>query len=157
MDLVFRSASRPEREAIERLLHAAFAPYVGKLGRELAADAFDWIEDSVTEGHVYAAVDGDQVVGTVVTRPKEKTLELQLVAVAPERQGAGIGAWLLDRVEDAASARGFAALTLNTAEIMDDLLRLYRRQGYVETRRAPSESGKDAVLRVHLRKALPAG
>ena len=153
MDLVFRQASLAERDAVEAVLRAAFAAYVRKLGRE-PSDPYDWLEAAILGGDVHAGVEGDRILGAVVTTRGEDGLYIRLLAVDPERQSCGIGGWLLDRIEDLARTQGQASLRLHTAEIMEDLLRLYRRQGYREVGRALPDHGKDAHLRVHLQKKL---
>ncbi len=153
MDLDFRPASPAERDAVERVLRAAFTAYIRKLGRE-PSDTYDWLEAAILGGDVHAGIEGDRILGTVVTTRGEGGLYIRLLAVAPERQGSGIGGWLLDRIEDVARAEGLATLSLHTAEIMDGLLRLYRRQGYREVGRALPDHGKDAYLRVHFQKKL---
>jgi hypothetical protein len=46
------------------------------------------------------------------------------------------------------------SVSLQTAEMMSDLLRLYSRHGYLETRRALPAHGDDRHLRVHMKKLL---
>lgn len=153
MDLVFRRAYLSERDAVESVLRAAFTAYVRRMGRELS-DTYDWLEAAILEGRVHAGVEGDGIVGAVVTERNAGGLYIRLLAVAPERQGRGLGSWLLERIEETARLEGLATLSLHTAEIMDDLLRLYRRQGYREVRRAPPDHGKDTIPRVHFQKKL---
>ena len=74
--------------------------------------------------------------------------------VDPARQGEGIGSWLLEQLEIAAREDGVSTLSLQTAEIMDHLLRLYSRHGFVETRRALPHHGDDEYLRVYMMKQL---
>ncbi|MDJ0946608.1 MAG: GNAT family N-acetyltransferase [Kiloniellales bacterium] len=153
MVLLFRSAAQSEREAVKRVLRSAFTAYVRRLGRELS-DSYDWLEAAILDGRVHAGVEDGRIVGAVVTERGDDGLYIRLIAVDPERQGNGIGSRLLERVEEAARAEGLAALSLHTAEIMDDLLRLYRRHGFREVGREPPDHGKDAILRVRLQKKL---
>jgi hypothetical protein len=46
------------------------------------------------------------------------------------------------------------ALSLQTAEMMSDLVRLYNRHGFLETRKALPEHGDDKHLRVQMKKVL---
>ena len=132
----------------------AFTPYARRLGRELMPDAYDWLHGALAAGDVLAAFEEEALVAAAATRRSDEHLIVDLLAVCPERQGDGLGASLLARVEEAARGKGLAAVALNTAEVMADLLRFYQRHGFTEVRRAPPEHGKDAYLRVHMRKDL---
>jgi GNAT superfamily N-acetyltransferase len=80
----------------------------------------------------------------------EGVLELGRLAVAPDRQGAGLGTLLL--LESERAVPGTRRIDLFTGELSAGNLRLYQRHGYVETRRTPA--GNHAL--VHLTKTLPA-
>ena len=150
----FSPATADQRDAVERLLRSAFIPYVRKLGRELAPDAYAWLAPSLARGDVFVGCEGGSMVGVVATTWQGRELVIDQVAVRPERQGAGVGSCLLERIEAHARDLGAEALTLHTAEMMMDLLRLYSRQGFAEVRRARPTHGKDAHFRVYLRKDL---
>ena len=57
-------------------------------------------------------------------------------------------------VEQTARGDQVTALSLQTAEMMSDLLRLYRRHGFLLTRKALPTHGRDNHLRVHMLKRL---
>ena len=78
----------------------------------------------------------------------EGVLELGRLAVAPDRQGAGLGTRLLAESEQAVP--GTRRIDLFTGELSAANLRLYRRHGYVESHRTPA--GNHAL--VHLTKHL---
>ena len=75
--------------------------------------------------------------------------EVARLAVAPDRQGEGLGTRLLVAVERHARP-GVTALVLFTGERSDHNLRLYARHGYAETRRTPAGTRQ----LVHMRKPL---
>ena len=152
--LDFAPARAIQRDQIERLLRAAFAPYVRKLGRAQTDDAYAWLDASIDRGDVFVGMRDGEIVGVVATRRHAAGLTIDQVAVDPALQGGGLGGLLLDSVERVARDAGVEALTLDTAAMMSDLLRLYHRHGFEEVRRGPPAHGKDAHLRVHLRKAL---
>ena len=102
--LTFRTAMLSEGEEAGRVIRAAFTPYVRALGREFPADgsarfAEEWARFAaeVERGEVYVALDGERIVGAVRTKPQEKDLYIQQIAVDPARQGTGVGSWLLQR------------------------------------------------------------
>lgn len=154
MKLEFAVASTSQRDKIESILRSAFTPYARKAGYELASDAYEWLAPALRAGRVYAGSRGEEVLGVVVTDRRSNELVIDYIAIDPDRQGAGIGSWLVRSLEDTARRDGVEALVLHTAEIMDDLLQFYHRHGFVETGRALPVHGMDTNLRVHLRKVI---
>ena len=70
------------------------------------------------------------------------------LAIAPDVQGRGIGSKLLRAVEERSKA---AESELFTGSLSEANLRLYRREGYVETERVLEDDG---IEQVFLRKRL---
>lgn len=155
MVLTFRAAMLSEAEEVWRIISAAFTPYIRALGREWPAegsDAFaeEWErgEAELARGDVYIALDGERIVGAVRTKPRDKDLFIHQIAVDPARQGAGVGSWLLQRIDDVARARGLGGLSLETAEMAVANIRLYRRHGFEIVSRGPPDHGLDPHIRV---------
>lgn len=154
MTLEFRPALRTDRDAVETLLRSAFTPYARKLGRTDGPGPYDWVAAAIGRGDVFVASEDNALIGAVTTNWRSSELAIDHIAVEPGSQGRGVGSWLLDSVEGIARNRGATALSLYTAEIMDDQIRLYRRHGFVEVHRGPPPHGKDAVLRVFMAKPI---
>lgn len=154
MSLVFATATGWQLAEVERLIRAAFTPYVRALGREIPADAYGWFGDAIGQGDIYVALDGAEVVGAMATRWHGDDLELALIGVSPARQKSGVASRMLAEIEPVARARGARTLSLMTAEMMQDRVRLYGRHGFHVVRRGPPEHGKDAHVRVYMEKAL---
>ena len=154
MTLKFATASPSQHEAIDRLMLCAFTPYVQKLGGRPTAGPYPWLEAAISRGDVYVGLDETEIIGVVVTSRQGDELVIEQLGVDPMRQGAGIGSWLLKQIEQAARQDQVKALSLYTAEIMSDLLRLYSRHGFLETRKALPAHGDDKHLRVHMKKLL---
>lgn len=76
------------------------------------------------------------------------------LTVAPDRQGEGLGTVLLRASETAVP--GTRAIELFTGELSEANLRLYRREGYVETHRTPAGSHQVVHLTRTLRPPQPA-
>jgi GNAT superfamily N-acetyltransferase len=70
------------------------------------------------------------------------------------QQGAGVGSWLLGRIEEVARLSGARGMSLYPAAMMDHLVRLYRRHGFEIVRRGPPDHGLDAHTRVHMVKSF---
>ncbi len=154
MTLKFATASLTQHEAINRLMLRAFTPYVQKLGRERTAGPYPWLEAAISRGDVYVGLDETEIVGIVTTSRRGDELVIDQLGVDPTRQGAGIGSWLLDQIEQTARHDHVKALSLQTAEMMSDLLRLYNQHGFLETRKTLPAHGDDKHLRVHMKKLL---
>jgi GNAT superfamily N-acetyltransferase len=81
---------------------------------------------------------GGRLVGSVRVRvsPDGRDAELARLMVAPDQQGAGLGAWLLVAAERELPAT-VERLWLFTGDRSTRNLALYARNGYVETHRRP--------------------
>jgi GNAT superfamily N-acetyltransferase len=155
MTLAFVQAMPTQEAAVRAVMRAAFAPYMRRLGREIAPTSFAGLADALSRGDVWLAQDGEAILGVAEIKRDGDTLVLEHLAVAPDRQNAGIGSFLLREVERRARDGKVAAMALYTAAMMEDLLRLYARYGFVEISRGPPPHGKDTLPRVFLRKELP--
>ena len=154
MSFIFRTAQPRECADADRVLRAAFTPYLARLGREIPADYYKWLPASIERGDVFVAEEGGRVVGVAATERRPAELFLDRLAVDPSKQGTGLGRWLLQRLDEVARARGDRAVSLVTAEMMDHLIRLYGSHGFEIAHRGLPDHGKDAHMRVHMRKRL---
>jgi GNAT superfamily N-acetyltransferase len=154
MDLTFRPALPAECLDADRVLRAAFTPYMRRLGREIPPDYYKWLPASIERGDVFVADEGGRIVGVAATERRDDSLYLDRLAVDPAKQGSGLGSFLLVRLEEVARARGDRTMSLQTAEMMEHLLRLYGRHGFEIASRGPPDHGKDPHTRVHMVKPL---
>jgi ribosomal protein S18 acetylase RimI-like enzyme len=154
MTLTFRKATPADLGEAERILRSAFTPYIQRLGREIAADAYAFLVASIDRGDLYLATDGGGTVGVAVTERRGEGLYLDRLGVDPGLQGTGLGSFLLERVEEIARSAGLRELSLETAEMAEGNVRLYRRFGFEIVRRGPPSHGKDAHTRVFMVKPL---
>jgi ribosomal protein S18 acetylase RimI-like enzyme len=86
------------------------------------------------------------------TERRETGLYIDRLGVAPGRQGTGLGSWLLVRLEEVARSIGARGMSLETAEMAEGNIRLYRRHGFEIVGRHLPEHGLDPHLRVHMVK-----
>jgi len=161
MVLTFRTATLAESEEAGRVIRAAFTPYTRALGRELPAEGSARFAEvqarfaaELERGDVYVALDGERIVGAVRTKPQDKGLYIDQIAVDPTRQGTGVGSWLLHRIDEVARARGLGGLSLMTAEMAEANIRLYQRHGFEIVGRGPPDHGLDANTRVYMVKSF---
>ena len=99
---------------------------------------------------VWVIEDESGLAGVIVLLPRPHHLLLDNVAVAPTRQGSGLGRRLLAFAEAEAVRRGYREIRLYTHQTMTENQRLYAAIGYEETGRG-TEAGYD---RVFMRKRL---
>jgi len=154
MDYIFRAALPSEFADADRVLRAAFTPYLARLGREIPADYYKWLPASIERGDVFVAEENGRIVGVAATERREADLFLDRLAVDPSKQGSGLGRWVLQRLDEVAHARGDRTISLVTAEMMDHLVRLYGSHGFEIVHRGPPDHGKDARIRVRMVKTL---
>ena len=142
-----RQAKRGDVDTIERIVRAAYAPYVPRIGREPAPMRADY-GTLIRAGCVWVADATEAAAGIVVLLARDKHLLLDNLAVAPEAQRRGIGRGLADFAETEARRRGYSRIVLYTNVAMTRNVALYRRWGWRETHRAE----EDGYARVYMAK-----
>ena len=129
-----RPAQAEDAEAVRQLVRNAYAVYVPRIGREPAPMGADY-EGLIGEGAVTVIVEDDSIVGVVVLRPQTDALVLENVAVAPDKQGRGIGRALIAFAEQRARELKLTKVSLYTNARMTENVARYPRLGYVEVAR----------------------
>ena len=90
-------------------------------------------------GHIFLALDGDEVVGTcALLRVTENTYELAKMAVDVRTRGKGVGAALGAAVIEKARSLRADKVYLESNTILEPAIRLYRRLGFEEFVGEPS-------------------
>ncbi|WP_407662231.1 GNAT family N-acetyltransferase [Microbacterium timonense] len=112
------------------------------------------VESELQENIGCVALDGARMVGAVRARLDGELLLVGRIAIAPDRAGEGIGTTLLAAVERRGAEAGATEAELFTGSLSEANLRLYEREGYVETQRVPGDDGTEQVF---LRKPLTGG
>lgn len=146
---ILRPAAPADREAVERLVEAAYGGYVERIGRRPAPMDADYVV-LIAAGRVTVAERDGEVAGVLVLVPMEDHLLVENIAVDPTAQHTGLGRRLMTHAEDEARALGLSELRLYTNERMVENIAWYPRLGYRETERR-AESG---FARVFFRKRL---
>ncbi len=101
----------------------------------------------VADDQAWVLEEAGLIVGILVLEETPSGFLLDNIAVLPDRQGEGYGRRLMAFAEAEARRRGFAAIQLYTHALMTENIALYRRLGFVETRRG-SEKGYDRVYMI---------
>jgi len=133
--VTIRLAAAADLTAVNDLTRRAYEHYVPLIGGEpmpmlenyapRIADAQVWLLED----------DSRKVAGLIVIEERDGALLIFSVAVDPAFQHRGFGRQLLAFAEEVARARGLAKLTLFTNAKMERNIAIYRRFGFVETRR----------------------
>ena len=131
---ILRQATPADRQAIERLVEAAYGMYVERIGKRPAPMDADYAA-LIDAGLVTVAESEGRVVGILVLVPMPDHLLVENVAVDPAVQGSGLGRRLMAHAEDEARARELSELRLYTNEKMVENVAWYPRLGYRETER----------------------
>lgn len=134
---------------MQRLAERAYRGYVERIGREPAPMSADH-QAIAAGGRAQLLWVGDVLVGMIVLESEADALLIENIAVDPDHQGSGVGAWLLELAERRARASGLAVLRLYTNEAKTENLDYYPRRGFHEVRRA----SEDGFRRVWFEKTL---
>jgi GNAT superfamily N-acetyltransferase len=146
-----RSATASDVPVITQIVEHAYRPHMQRMGKPPGPILDDYTV-RVAEGVVWVIEEGDAVGGIIVLLPKSDHLLLENVAVAPERQGSGLGRRLFAFAEAEALRHGYREIRLYTHQTMIENQRRYAAIGYRETGRG-TEAG---YARVFMRKRLDA-
>jgi ribosomal protein S18 acetylase RimI-like enzyme len=144
-----RAAQPADREGIAACVHAAYAKYVPRMGKQPAPMLADYA-DLIARGVVWVIGDPAAIRGVVVCFPAPDHFFLENVAVDPAYQGTGLGRTLMHFVEAQARAGGYNEIRLYTHERMTENIPYYERLGYREIERRI----EDGYQRVFFRKTL---
>lgn len=144
-----RAATAADVPAIVDTVDRAYRHYIVRIGKPPGPMLDDYAA-RVSEDAVWVLQDGPAIAGILVLLSAPEYLLLDNIAIAPERQGRGLGRRLLAFAESEALRRGYREIRLYTHQTMIENQRLYASIGYEETGRG-SEAGYD---RVFMRKPL---
>jgi GNAT superfamily N-acetyltransferase len=93
----------------------------------------------MSEGPVWVAARGGELVGTVSAVLKDASAYIRGMAVVPAARGSGAGSKLLQQVESWAAGEGCERLFLSTTPFLDAAIRLYEKSGFRRTGENPHD------------------
>jgi len=144
-----RTANPGDLAVVQRIVHAAYAPYVARIGKP-PGPMLDDYASRIAAGQAWVAEHAGRIVGILVLEDSSDGFLLDNVAVDPDCQGAGIGRALIGFAEAEARRRGRREIRLYTHALMTENQALYRRSGYSQVARV-QEKGFD---RIYMAKPL---
>jgi GNAT superfamily N-acetyltransferase len=138
-----RQAQPSDASAVSELIHAAYALYVPRLGRDPQPMTDDYA--ALSEAGEVWVLDGSATLdGVLVVQKQTDCLLVRTVGIAPTRQRQGLGSRLMAEAERLAAAAGVRTLRLYTNEVMAGNVEFYQRLGYTETHRT-GPKGKQVI------------
>jgi ribosomal protein S18 acetylase RimI-like enzyme len=114
-DRSLRPAEWGDAAVVRDLVRMAYSKYVERIGKEPAPMLEDY-DALIRAGEVWVRDEGGEVLGMLVMRPADDHLFVDNVAVAPGRQGRGLGRELLAFAEERAEREGLPEVRLYTNE-----------------------------------------
>lgn len=147
-----RRAEPADVPAINALTHAAYAKWVPILGRQPKPMTADYAV-AVRAHRIDLLEEAKSLVALIEMALEADHLLIINLAVAPGRQGQGLGSRLLAHAEAVAQAEGKPRLRLYTNRLMAPNIALYRSRGY----RIDREEAYAGGAVVHMSKPVAAG
>ena len=139
-----RAATAADVPVIVQIVEQAYRHYIPRIGKP-PGPMLDDYDARVSEGVAWVIGERPSIAGIVVLLPRPEYLLLGNIAVAPARQGSGLGRRLLAFAEAEAVRRGYREIRLYTHQTMSENQRLYAAIGYEETGRG-AEAGYERVF-----------
>ena len=143
-EIHIRAATAADVPAIVDIVDRAYRHYIARIGKPPGPMLDDYAA-RVSEDAVWVLQEGSAIAGILVLLSTPEYLLLDNIAIAPDRQGRGLGRRLLTFTESEALRRGYREIRLYTHQTMIENQRLYALIGYEETGRG-SEAGYDRVF-----------
>jgi len=129
MTLAFRTAGPADAAAIRDLTRAAYARWIPVIGREPRPMTADY-GAAVVAHRIDLMEEGRRLVGLIEMLARPDHLFLVNLAIAPERQGGGLGKILLAHAHAVARDLRLPTIALGTNRAFSANLRFYAGQGF---------------------------
>lgn len=129
-----RLATPDDQDAVVALTTAAYAPYTALRGSPPIPVTENYAP-RIAAGEVWLLGDAHGLAGLIVLERHLDHAMIFSVAVAPDRQGSGLGSRLLRFAEDQAREWELTDLRLYTNALMEKNIAIYTAKGYREAGR----------------------
>lgn len=145
------------------LARVAEAAVIARMSRDLIEVGLEWAWTAARvtsrirarDSNVVVARLSGRIAGFGIMRYGDENAHLDLLGVAPDLRGRGLGRRLVDWLEQPARIGGIAAILLEVRLENGDARAFYERLGYREVERIPGYyQGREAALRMRRPLAL---
>jgi putative acetyltransferase len=129
----FRRADADDAAAIAKVLYESFVEYktlYTEGGFAATTPDAAQVLERMQEGPAWIALWGGDIIGTLAAVAKGESLYIRGMAVLPAVRGLGVGAGLLQRVEEWARNGHFKRMFLSTTPFLASAIRLYEKFGF---------------------------
>jgi GNAT superfamily N-acetyltransferase len=124
-----RLAVEGDLEELRQTIDAAYRKYLTRMDRPPGPMLED-LPPLIEAGALWVV--GRPIRGLICLIPAEASLLIEIVAVDPVAQGAGLGRRLMDFAQEQARHMGLTRLWLSTNEVMTENVSLYNHLGFRE-------------------------
>ena len=146
---MIRPGQPEDADIIRDIVHAAYRHYIARIGKPPGPMLDDYAR-RIANHQAWVLEEAGRIMGILVLEQTDEGFLLDNIAVAPHAQGGGYGRRLVAFAEAEGRRRGYGKIHLYTHALMTENQALYKRLGFVETRRV-TEKGFD---RVYMTKRL---
>jgi GNAT superfamily N-acetyltransferase len=132
IDLEIRRASHSDCAALARVINSAFV-----VEKFIEGERTNEVEifDRMQKGEFLLGCDkAGELIAAVYVEVRGKRGYFGMLAVDRGRQGSGLGRKMVEAAEDYCRGKGCAAMDLTVLSLRPELLPIYRKLGYVQTR-----------------------
>ncbi|MFT3854838.1 MAG: GNAT family N-acetyltransferase [Ilumatobacteraceae bacterium] len=145
----------PDWHELHGLLTAAYASMHGRIDppSSLLTMTPDDLARKAGDEHLVIAAVGDELVGCLFCRPQAGWLYVGKMAVAPARQGSGIGRLLIDAARRLTERDALLGLELETRIELTENHATFDRLGFVKVAET-SHPGYTTITSIHMRSPL---
>ncbi|MEM2143595.1 MAG: GNAT family N-acetyltransferase [Candidatus Thorarchaeota archaeon] len=146
-EVLIRRAELSEVDVIKEIIKEAYEPVRRKLSRLPGAlqEGLDKIARHVQMGHIYVAIVGNQVVGTMRVMLRGRTGVIARLAVRNSFRGRRIGTVMMDYAEETLRQKNATCIEIEVYGAVEEQVNFYKRRGYVEYGRTIRE-GEEIIL-----------
>lgn len=131
---MIRSATTSDQEAIQQLVFSILRSYgLEPSPQSTDADLFDLDHFYFSDGGDFSVLlnESYEIIGTVALfKVNADTCEFRKMYLSPDCRGKGYGKQLLEYAITKARSLGFHCITLETASVLKEAIRLYEKYGF---------------------------
>jgi len=141
-NIAVRMALPDDVSSIVSVLHQSFAEYeplYTAAGFAATTAGNVQMQERMSEGPVWVALQDETIVGTVSAVSKGDALYIRGMAIIPTARGQGIGELLLEEIESFARRQSYQRLVLSTTPFLSRAIRLYERAGFRRSSEGPHD------------------